>query len=139
MLNASYGRNGNAPLDASTIIIVPAKYVECLGLVPVSADGDGLASAVWAWGDNSSGQLGDGTVDSRSRAAPVPGLSDVVAVCAGSSYSLAVKRDGTVWAWGYNGEGQLGSGTLEDRYQPTQVVGIKGVSSVSAGNATPRR
>lgn len=48
-----------------------------------------------AWGDNANGQ------------AAVPGgLSDVIAIAAGSSHSLALKRDGTVRAWGSNDKGQ---------------------------------
>ena len=58
----------------------------------------------------------------------VPGLSNVTAVSAGTSYSLALKSDGTVWAWGSNDVGQLGDGTQTDRYSPVQVRDSSGVA-----------
>jgi len=85
---------------------------------------------VWAWGDNVSGQLGNGTKGvgtPDSRPAKVENLSNVKAVSAGGSFSLALKKDGTVWAWGNNESGQLGDGT-SDAYSltPVQVKGPGG-------------
>ncbi|MDQ6945231.1 MAG: FG-GAP-like repeat-containing protein [Actinomycetota bacterium] len=75
----------------------------------VMADG-----SVRAWGDNTSGQLGDGTTTPHSTPAPVSGLgagSGVVAVAAGAGFSLALKADGSVMSWGSNDQGVLGTGT----------------------------
>jgi alpha-tubulin suppressor-like RCC1 family protein len=67
-------------------------------------------STVVAWGDNSAGQLGDGSNVNKSTVLPVPQLTDIVAVAAGTNHSLALKKDGTVWAWGANSSGQVGDG-----------------------------
>ena len=40
----------------------------------------------------------------------VVGLSDIVAVAAGDTFSLALRNDGRVFAWGRNFDGQLGDG-----------------------------
>lgn len=77
--------------------------------------------SVFAWGFNGSGQLGDGSYDSRSTAVKVSGLSNVIFIAAGYQHSLAIKSDGSVWAWGYNGEGQIGDGTQVSRTTPRQV------------------
>lgn len=53
---------------------------------------------LWAMGDNSFGQLGDGT--STNRLSPVQVASDVCRIAAGSNYSLFVKHDGSLWAMG---------------------------------------
>ncbi|MGE5799889.1 MAG: hypothetical protein ACM337_06135 [Syntrophaceae bacterium] len=88
---------------------------------------------VWAWGNNASGQLGDGTTIDRYSPVAVSGLTGVTAVAAGGAHSLALKNDGTVWAWGSNTSGQLGDGTTSDRLTPVQVGGLSGVTAIAAG------
>ncbi len=91
-------------------------------------------SSVWAWGDNSYGQLGDGTITDRSTPTRVTGLANAVsAVAAGSFHSLALDRSGDVWAWGNNSAGELGDGTYTDRHTPVRVVGLSNVVAISAG------
>src|SRR5262249_27330061 len=82
---------------------------------------------VWAWGNNSAGQLGDGTTTERHTPIKVPGIDNVVCVGAGEDFSVALKSDGTVWAWGANSYGQQGDGTLQIRYNPHQVPGIDNI------------
>jgi alpha-tubulin suppressor-like RCC1 family protein len=89
--------------------------------------------SVWAWGDNSFNQLGDGLKTTQVAPVLVPGLSDVVAVAAGPGHSLAVKRDGSLWTWGSNSSGQLGDGTFTDSASPIRVPGISGVVNVTGG------
>jgi alpha-tubulin suppressor-like RCC1 family protein len=98
--------------------------------------GDGT---VWGWGDNSGGQLGDGStgVDNacpgiatpmRGRMTPVQatGLTNVVDVRAGAYHSLVLKNDGTVWAWGDNTDGLLGKdvSSATTVLTPTQMPGL---------------
>ncbi|MEW6756902.1 MAG: VWA domain-containing protein [Acidobacteriota bacterium] len=108
------------------------------GFVQVAAGNDhslGLTSGgtVWAWGNNGSGELGDGTQTQSKYPKPVAGLSGVVAVAAGNHWSLALKSDGTVWAWGDNGNGNLGDNSTTDRWTPVQVSGLTGVTAIAAG------
>jgi alpha-tubulin suppressor-like RCC1 family protein len=88
---------------------------------------------VWAWGNNASGQLGDGSTIDRYSPVAVLGLTGVTAVSAGGAHSLALKSDGTVWAWGSNTSGQLGDGSTTDRLAPVQVGGLSGVTAIAAG------
>ncbi|MEI6092988.1 MAG: Ig-like domain-containing protein [bacterium] len=91
---------------------------------------------VWAWGYNSSGQLGDGTTNLRYQPIQVLGLTDVIAISAGNYHSLALKSDGTVWAWGQNNYGQIGDNTLGyNRAFPTQVYGLTHVTKINAGDS----
>lgn len=107
------------------IVRIDGSYFHCMAL---TADGE-----VWAWGNNGSGQLGDGTKVHKNLAVKVPGLNGIKDVAAGNGHSLALKSDGTVWAWGWNKYQQLGDGTKEDRLIPVQVAGLDDVISVSAG------
>ncbi|MFC3979438.1 RCC1 domain-containing protein [Streptosporangium jomthongense] len=88
---------------------------------------------VWAWGDNSQGQLGTGDTAARKIPVQVPGLNNFMSVAAGNDFSVARKSDGTVWAWGDNSQGQLGNGTLTDSSVPVQVAGIYNAASISVG------
>jgi alpha-tubulin suppressor-like RCC1 family protein len=81
----------------------------------------GSDGAVWAWGENSSGQLGDGTTINRNTPVAVERLSDVVAIAAGKVHSMALSRDGTLWSWGGNYSGQLGDGTVANTNLPVRV------------------
>jgi alpha-tubulin suppressor-like RCC1 family protein len=94
----------------------------------VKEDGTALS-----WGQNSYGQLGNGTTSTRPTPGTVSGLTQVVAVSAGQGHSLALRADGTVWAWGNNSAGQLGDGTTSNRTTPVPVVGLSGVTAVAAG------
>ena len=82
-------------------------------------------------GQNSYGQLGDGTTNDRIT--PVPVASGVAQVAAGAYHSLFVKTDGTLWAMGYNYFGQLGDGTTTNRTTPVLVAGS--VAQAAAGGA----
>src|SRR5690348_13549262 len=85
------------------------------------------------WGNNAQGQLGDGTITSRSGFGDIRVGNDVVQAVAGSSHALGLRSDGTVWAWGFNGSGELGDGTRTSRSTPAQVTGLTGVTQVAAG------
>ena len=90
---------------------------------------------VWAWGDNSSGQLGDNT--SVSKRTPVSILGNVKTFCkisAGRYHTVSIDKNGRAWSWGLNTSGQLGDNTTTQRATPVSVAGaIKTFCSISAG------
>lgn len=65
----------------------------------------------YSWGNNSCGQLGDGTTTARSIPLPLslPGGVQATAVAAGDCHALALAANGTVYAWGSNYNGELGN------------------------------
>jgi len=84
---------------------------------------------IWSWGQNTYGQLGDGT--STDRNAPVQvsqttGLPSAVAVAAGAEYSLALGSDGSVWIWGWDRATSYGG-------LPVRVNNLAGVVQIAAG------
>ena len=110
------------------------------GYSAVAAGGDssyGYAVAIktdgtlWAWGSNTAGQLGNGSLDSQS--SPLPVGSGYRAVAAGFDHTVALKVDGTLWAWGSNLYGQVGDGSRSAvRASPVQIG--SGYSTVAAGS-----
>src|SRR5690242_67333 len=91
---------------------------------------------VWTWGNNSSGQLGDGTTTSRTYPAQVDDLMSVTQIAAGTNFSAALKADGTVWTWGTNSSGQLGTGRLDPALisRPVRVAGLNSIVAIAAGS-----
>ena len=65
---------------------------------------------LWAWGDNSDGQLGLGSTAQKDSPTQVDPGTTWKAVSAGYFDTLAVRSDGTLWGWGYNTDGELGLG-----------------------------
>ena len=66
---------------------------------------------LYAWGSNSSGQLGDGTAVDKNTPTRIGTDTDWESVAAGYYHTVAVKTDGTLYAWGRNNYGQLGDGS----------------------------
>ncbi len=93
-----------------------------------SATVDNFGS-LWMWGDNSDGQIGDGT--NQNCTEPKKIMDDVKMVSLGTSHSVAVKKDGTLWAWGDNSDGQIGDGTNQSCTEPKKIM--DDVKMVSAG------
>jgi alpha-tubulin suppressor-like RCC1 family protein len=89
---------------------------------------------VLCWGENDSGQLGDGTRENSSTPVEVRDLPDAsVALAAGGDHTCALMREGNVFCWGANGSGQLGDKTTEDSSIPVMVAKLAGVRQITAG------
>ncbi|QJR14338.1 hypothetical protein [Usitatibacter palustris] len=87
---------------------------------------------VRAWGDDSSGQLGQGRTLLTASAVTVSGITGVAKISAGANHVLALMNDGTVRSWGRNSQGQLGDGTNTNRSTPAPVSGLTGVIAIAA-------
>ena len=92
---------------------------------------------LYAWGGNSSGQLGDGTVVNKSSPVQVTAAANWSEVFAGGASSAAVRTDGTLWSWGSGSDGQLGLGTnYVNKSNPVQVGSSTTWAQVSTSNNT---
>jgi hypothetical protein len=96
-----------------------------------SIAGDG---SLWGWGQNSVGQIGDGTTNSKTRPTATNSGSNWSSVTSGDAHSLALKNDGTLWAWGSNTFGQAGTDTaVTEVHTPQQIGTDSNWSYIAAG------
>ena len=104
---------------------VSAGYFHTLGL---KIDG-----SLYAWGDNDSGRLGDGTTADKITPIQIESDTDWTSVFGGGGHTVGLKVDGSLYAWGQNTYGQLGDGTAVNKHTPTQIGSDSDWASVSAG------
>ena len=143
-----YGKLSADPETAaseSTAPITVSGLGETAGQV-TTATGHGCAlltsGAVQCWGENVSGELGDGTSDDSATPVAVSGLNgSAKAVGAGGSHSCALLEDGSVQCWGTNRDGDLGSSQVStgdgaNSATPVSVEGLGGKATAIAVGTT---
>jgi alpha-tubulin suppressor-like RCC1 family protein len=140
--------DGGAAASSIPVRVLQGAIPNGVAITQIAAgwqSGYGLGSdgKVYAWGTNSSGQLGDGTTTTRTQ----PVAIDVSGVAAGVRFThlaasamdaYAIASDGTIYAWGYGADGELGNGSTANSDSPV-VVSAAGMpagvvfSQVAAG------
>jgi hypothetical protein len=136
-------QSSTTPVPVSGLSGVTAISAQGIGGV-----GPGFACAVLSsgsvecWGDNSEGELGDGTSTGpqtcpdgyacSTTPVAVSGLSGATAISAGGYFACAL-LSGTMQCWGYNGDGQFGNGTTTSSSTPVVASSLSGVTAISAG------
>ncbi|MFN8523147.1 MAG: polymorphic toxin-type HINT domain-containing protein [Chloroflexota bacterium] len=90
------------------------------------------STAVWSWGENTWGQLGNGSTTQQNAPTVSSFPTGVTAVSGGGFHTLAITSGQTVMAAGMNSRGQLGDGTTVTRLSPVIVPGLGNVSMVAA-------
>lgn len=90
--------------------------------------------AVYCWGQNFLGELGDGSTTERHTPVLVSGGIDFVAVVASSGYTCGLAVDGSAYCWGA-GSAALGNGSFKQTSVPVRVVSAVSFTSLSAGLA----
>lgn len=107
---------------------VPTKIAAGLAHTCVVAS----SGAVRCWGDNTFGQIGDGS--NSDRLSPVTVVFSSAADIAAGSFHSCARVGSAVRCWGRNSRGQLGTGTTSNSSAPITVSGIsQAVSEVVAG------
>ena len=104
-------------LVASGFVAVAAGQVHTCGLT--------TGGAAYCWGDNSSGQLGNGDPSGYARVTPglvSGGLTFATLAVGGGDHSCAVTESGSAYCWGANGFGQLGNGSTANALTPALVA-----------------
>jgi alpha-tubulin suppressor-like RCC1 family protein len=126
--NGNYETNQPEQIVASNVTAIAAGLNHSLFL---KSNG-----SLWAMGDNSYGQLGDGTTDNGNYETNRPEqivASGVTAIATGYRHSLFLMSNGSLWAMGDNAYGQLGNATYNNTNQPVQIL-ASNVTAIAAGD-----
>jgi alpha-tubulin suppressor-like RCC1 family protein len=89
--------------------------------------------ALWCWGGNEAGRLGDGTVVDRDVPVRAGAGTSWASVAAGMNHTCAVTTDGRTRCWGENDNGELGDGTTVSSSGPVTVNADLTTRTVVAG------
>ncbi|XP_016124312.1 E3 ubiquitin-protein ligase HERC2-like [Sinocyclocheilus grahami] len=130
----NYGRLGHGSSeDQTTPLLVSAlKGIKVIDVACGSGDAQTLAvtenGQVWSWGDGDYGKLGRGGSDGCKTPKLVEKLQDwdIVKVCCGSQFSVALTKDGQVYTWGKGDNQRLGHGTDEHVRYPKLLDSLQG-------------
>jgi alpha-tubulin suppressor-like RCC1 family protein len=141
-----YGALGNGSTTRRT---APVAVASSMQFLRISAGGNvsfleptashtcaiNIGHRAFCWGNNSHGQLGDGTLTQRLTPTAVAGTRVFERVSASADFTCAVTRTGQGVCWGKGSSGQLGNGTTSRRALPTPVSGGLVFKDISAGGA----
>jgi len=92
-----------------------------------------MSQIVSVWGDNTNGQLANGSSGDQTHVPQqVKSLDGVRTVEAGSGHVIAIMEDGSAFGWGRNGFGQIGDISTDQQAKPTRVK-LEGIKAVAPG------
>jgi len=133
----AFGHNGQGELGVNSTAnqLSPTQVVKPSGVTKWTAVAGGAFHALaigddgnlYAWGMNSTGQLGIGTTENDSIPVMVPmpeGVTGWTAIAAGNGHSLAIGDDGNLYTWGLNDFGELGTGDITEYDSPTKITSV---------------
>lgn len=128
---SAFGSGSNVPVRVSTALV----------FVQISAGafytcGVTRAGAGYCWGANGAGQLGDGSITSRTAPVAITGGLSFASVSAGTTSTCGITKQGAAYCWGSNSFGQLGIGSAgtDPVTSPVPVSGGFTFTSISVGD-----
>lgn len=136
----NYGQLGNGTVTNSGIpvTVTGLSNVKAVAVGSLHACALTNVGTVWCWGQAAEGQLGNGIIATLSNTpVQVTGLTNIISISSGGSFSCALDSLGNVKCWGRNSNGQLGNGTsfpTSNSATPVSVSGLTGIISLSSGN-----
>ncbi len=93
-------------------------------------------NTLYAWGENTYGQLGAGSYGGNHYQPASIGSSHWLSVRGGYEHSLGIQTDGSLWSWGRNAKAQLGNTTLSSKNEPLRIGTDNDWLAITASTST---
>jgi alpha-tubulin suppressor-like RCC1 family protein len=90
-------------------------------------------TVLYAWGQNSDGQLGTGNTQNAIARRPVMNVKNPASIGLGQLHSCYCDTTGQAFCWGRNVEGQLGTGNTSQSLTPIAVPGLTDCVQIAGG------
>ncbi len=142
----SSGQLGSGTVGAELDTPTPTPIADIAGAVAIATTKNHTCAVmedgtIRCWGDNSSGQLGNGRSgsnrddESENTATPVTviDIDEATAITTGWDHTCALLQNGNIYCWGNNSFGQLGDGTNRSTSVPVKTTDITDVIAITAG------
>lgn len=133
----SQGQGGYGSARRFTLTASPARVSGATAYTTISVGGYnvcalGVDGRPYCWGENRSGEVGDGTQEQKTRPTRIKSTLDFVQVSAGTQHACAIAKDGVPYCWGDNSAGQTGSAG-GSQPEPRAVATLLRFDSLDAG------
>jgi alpha-tubulin suppressor-like RCC1 family protein len=125
----AFGEVGNGAtgtfVGSPTLVSTPTGVTfSAIGLGVFHSCALSTQGAVYCWGRNDQGQLGDGTLTNHPTPVSVSIPETVIGIGIGTFHNCALGSSRTVYCWGGNASGEIGDGTRSASRPPTAVLGL---------------
>lgn len=130
------GTNNILSYSSPVQVIGNHSFISVFSEFPGSSYGLKLDGSIWAWGQNSFGQLGTNNRTNYSSPVQVVGNHSFVAIMGSNGGFRGLKSSGTIWSWGDNIEAKLGVSTATSYSSPVQLTGSLSFTKLLSGIST---
>jgi alpha-tubulin suppressor-like RCC1 family protein len=136
--NGQVGNGSTTSADAPVLVSLPQRVVKATQGGSIGGNGQTIVMlgdhSLWAWGADSSGQLGDGGTQNQLSPIQIQSPTGVLyaRLSCGGWDCYAISTTGTVFAWGQNGWGQIGNGSKKSGLTLTPTAVDSGATLISA-------
>lgn len=128
------GNGGTSSQQAPAPVVGTTASFTAVSAGTVHACGLTSTKALYCWGANSWGQLGNGMTTTSSVPVAVAGGYSWVAVSVGDYHTCGVTLGGAAFCWGFGFYGELGNGSAGSVSTPSAVASSATFAAVSAGS-----
>jgi len=135
--NGQLGNNSTTHESTPIAVCNSNKIFNIISAGEFSSFGITIDGALFAWGNNYYGQLGDNSTTNKSTPVAVCGNHKFCKISASTGHVLAIDATNSTWSWGYNCHGQLGDNSTTDKSTPIAVCNSNNIFNIiSAGGYT---